>query len=104
VLRKSTRLGPRRTKPPPRSGGRAGPLAPRELENHYHALSLYFVFYNFVRIHRTLRVTPAMAAGLTDHVWTTAELLSYRVPAAFLDRLHEIEHLFPSLDHIHQGK
>ncbi len=49
-------------------------------------------------------ITPAMAAGLTDHVWTTAELLSYRVPAAFLDRLHEIEHLFPSLDHVHQGK
>ena len=49
-------------------------------------------------------MTPAMAAGLTDHIWTTAELLSYRVPATFLDRLHEIEHLFPSLDHVHQGK
>ena len=49
-------------------------------------------------------MTPAMAAGLTDHVWTTAELLAYRVPAAFLDRLHEIEHVFPSLDHGHQGK
>jgi hypothetical protein len=36
-------------------------------------------------------------------VWTTAELLSYRVPAAFLDDLHEIEHLFPSLDKDHQG-
>ena len=47
--------------------------------------------------------TPAMAAGLTDHVWTTAELLSYRVPATFLDRLHEIAHLFPPLDEAHHG-
>jgi len=49
-------------------------------------------------------VTPAMAAGLTDHVWTTAELLSYRVPAAFRDRLHQLEHLFPLLEPIHHGK
>lgn len=49
-------------------------------------------------------ITPAMAAGMTDHVWTTAELLSYRVPVAFLDRLHEVELLFPSLEPVHQGK
>jgi len=48
-------------------------------------------------------VTPAMAAGITDHVWTTTELLSYRVPVQFLDQLSEIEHLFPLLDQIHQG-
>jgi hypothetical protein len=42
-------------------------------------------------------VTPAMAAGLTDHVWSTAELLSYRVPASFLDSLSELERLFPAL-------
>jgi IS1 family transposase/transposase-like protein len=47
--------------------------------------------------------TPAMAAGITDHVWTTTELLSYRVPAQFLDRFDEIELLFPSLDTVHQG-
>jgi IS1 family transposase len=46
-------------------------------------------------------VTPAMAAGMTDHVWTTAELLGYRVPAAFLDTLETIEHLFPALDDTH---
>jgi hypothetical protein len=40
-------------------------------------------------------VTPAMAAGLTDHVWTTEELLAYRVPVEFLDQLHTMEHLFP---------
>jgi len=52
---------------------------------------------------RWCAVTPAMAARLTDHVWSTAELLSYRVPAAFLDRLSEIEHLFPPFDDTHQG-
>ena len=48
-------------------------------------------------------VTPAIAAGPTDHVWTTAELLSYRVPASFLDRLDEIEPLFALLEQTHQG-
>jgi len=38
----------------------------KKLENHIHALALYFVYYNFCRIHKTLRVTPAMAAGITD--------------------------------------
>jgi transposase-like protein/IS1 family transposase len=42
-------------------------------------------------------VTPAMAAGLTDHVWTTEELLSYRVPAEFIDQLAALEHLYPVL-------
>lgn len=42
-------------------------------------------------------VTPAMAAGLTDHVWTTEELLSYRVPAEFIDQLAMFEHLYPVL-------
>lgn len=38
----------------------------KKLESHIYAISLYFVFYNFCRIHKTLKVTPAMAAGLTD--------------------------------------
>ena len=42
-------------------------------------------------------ITPAMTAGITDHVWTTTELLSYRVPAQFLDQLSEMKHLFPPL-------
>jgi len=46
-------------------------------------------------------VTPAMAAGMTDHVWTTSELLGYRVPATFLETLDTIEQLFPSLDATH---
>lgn len=48
-------------------------------------------------------VTPAMAAGMTDHVWTTSELLAYRVPAEFLDQLPTIEHLFPKWDMVHHS-
>jgi hypothetical protein len=40
------------------------------------ACALHFAYYNFCRVHQTLRVTPAMEAGLTDHVWTIAELLT----------------------------
>jgi hypothetical protein len=40
-------------------------------------------------------VTPAMAAGITDHVWSTSELLSYRVPMEFLSTIDQLEHLFP---------
>ena len=53
---------------------------------------------------RTWRpVTPAMAAGLTDHIWTTGELLAYRVPVAFLDQLRTIEHLFPEWNVVHHS-
>ncbi len=48
----------------------------KKIENHKHAVALNFVHYNFCRIHQTLRVTPAMEAGLTDHVWEVTELLS----------------------------
>jgi hypothetical protein len=44
-----------------------------------------------------------MAAGITDHVWTTTELLSYRVPVQFLDNLTEIKPLFALLEEVHQG-
>jgi hypothetical protein len=47
--------------------------------------------------------TPAMAADLTDHVWTTEELLSYGVPALFIDQFDPLEHLFPQLEPIYQG-
>ena len=49
-----------------------------------------------------LPVTPAMAANITDHVWTTAELLSFRVPAQFLDQLSKIKPFFTLLDEVHQ--
>lgn len=47
---------------------------PKKLESHYHALSLYFMFYNFVRIHKSLKQTPAMAAGLSDRLWSMEDL------------------------------
>jgi hypothetical protein len=47
----------------------------KKLENHGHMVALYFMHYNFCRVHKTLRVTPAMEAGLTDHVWTMDELV-----------------------------
>ncbi len=50
----------------------------KKWENHWAALCLHFAHYNFVRIHRTLRVTPAMQAGITDRVWDIADLLTVR--------------------------
>lgn len=47
----------------------------KKLENHMHAISLHFMYYNFCRVHKTLRVTPAMEAGLTDHLWELDEIL-----------------------------
>jgi IS1 family transposase/transposase-like protein len=47
----------------------------KKLENLKAAVALYVGFYNFSRVHRTLRVTPAMEAGIADHVWTIEELL-----------------------------
>jgi IS1 family transposase len=47
----------------------------KRLENLKAMLALYFAYYNFVRIHTTLRVTPAMAAGITDRLWTLGDLL-----------------------------
>ena len=47
----------------------------KKLRNHKAAMALHFANYNLCRVHRTLRVTPAMAANVTDHVWTVEELL-----------------------------
>jgi IS1 family transposase len=46
----------------------------KKVENLAHAASLHFMFYNFGRIHKTLRLTPAMEAGVTDHVWSLEEI------------------------------
>ena len=87
-------------------------------------LWLSTAYYHFVLPHHSLRqpletleptrgtgtpkrwkpVTPAMAAGITDHVWTTAELLAYRVPAQFLDQLSKTKPLFVLPDEVHQGR
>lgn len=48
----------------------------KKAENHEAAVAVYFMHYNFVRIHQTLRVTPAMAAGVTDHVWEIEDVIA----------------------------
>ena len=48
----------------------------KKFENHCHMVAIYHAYYNFCRVHQTLRVTPAMEAGLADHVWTLQELVS----------------------------
>ena len=47
----------------------------KKVENHMHAISIYFMHYNFVRIHQTLRVTPAMEAGVTPKLWTLLDMV-----------------------------
>lgn len=47
----------------------------RKVENHGHAVALHYYFYNMVKIHTSLRITPAMAAGVTDRLWDLGELV-----------------------------
>lgn len=47
----------------------------KKIENHCHAVALHFAFYNFCRVHKTLRVTPAMEAGIADHVWSIEDIV-----------------------------
>jgi IS1 family transposase len=46
----------------------------KKVENHGHAIALFYMYYNFARIHQTLRCTPAMEAGVSDHVWSIEEI------------------------------
>ena len=48
----------------------------KKMANHAHAMALHFLYYNFVRIHKTLKVTPAMAAGVTDRLWEVADMVN----------------------------
>jgi hypothetical protein len=47
----------------------------KKIESQAHAMALHFLYYNFVRIHKTLKVTPAMAAGVTDRLWEVADMV-----------------------------
>jgi len=87
----------------------------KEITGLEKQLWVSLAYYHFVLPHYSLRtplaepiptrgagsqkrwqaVTPVMAAGLTDHIWSTSELLSYRVPVEFLDTLNQLETLFP---------
>ncbi len=54
----------------------------KKVENHAHAIALHMMHYNFGRVHKTLRVTPAMAAGVADHVWSLEEIAALGMPKA----------------------
>jgi hypothetical protein len=47
----------------------------KKVENHEAAVALHFMHYNFARVHQTLRVTPAMEAGIADHIWRIQEIV-----------------------------
>ena len=47
----------------------------KKLDNHCHALALYFIYYNFVRIHKSLKVTPAMEAGVSNRLWSVEDIV-----------------------------
>jgi hypothetical protein len=49
----------------------------KKFDNLMDALYLHFAYYNFARVHRSLRITPAMKARITDHIWTIEEILNY---------------------------
>ena len=48
----------------------------KKVENHEHMVALHYLYYNFARIHQSLRVTPAMEAGVADHVWSLDEIIA----------------------------
>ena len=47
----------------------------KKVENHAHAMALHFMYYNFVRIHKTLKTSPAMAAGVTKRLWEMSDMV-----------------------------
>src|ERR1700687_6348047 len=47
----------------------------KKIDNHWHALALHFLYYNFVRIHQTLKMSPAMAAGSTKRLWEMKDVV-----------------------------
>jgi len=48
----------------------------KKVDNRAHAVALHMMYYNFIRIHQTLRVTPAMAAGVTDNLWEISDMVA----------------------------
>lgn len=51
----------------------------KKVENHAAAVALYFMWYNFGRVHQTLKTSPAIAAGVADHVWTAEEIANLSI-------------------------
>jgi IS1 family transposase len=61
----------------------------KKLENHEHMLAIYFMYYNFCRVHQTLRVTPAMEAGIANHVWSIKEMVNLLDRRSILDGIFQ---------------
>ncbi len=59
----------------------------KKLANHAHMVAIYFMYYNFCRVHQTLRVTPAMEAGISNHVWGIEEIVKLLDSKSILDGL-----------------
>jgi IS1 family transposase len=59
----------------------------KKIENHGHMLAIYYLFYNFCRVHQTLRVSPAMEAGLAHHVWGIEEMVGLLEKRSILEGL-----------------
>ncbi len=68
----------------------------KKLANHEHSLATYFVYYNFVRIHKSLRVTPAMAAGVSDRLWSIEDML--RMADEYLERRRRLARVLSADD------
>ena len=47
----------------------------KKIENHAHAVAIHFMYYNFCRLHQTLKVTPAMEAGVTERLWEMVDIV-----------------------------
>lgn len=60
----------------------------KKLENHAHAMALHFMYYNFVRIHQTLRTSPAMAAGVSDRLWEIGDIVDVLEQREFAPTRH----------------
>ena len=59
----------------------------KKAENHSHMLAIYYMYYNYCRVHQTLRVTPAMEAGIANHVWEVSEMAELLERRSILDGL-----------------
>jgi hypothetical protein len=56
----------------------------KKIENHEAAVALHYMHYNFARIHQTLRITPAMAGGISQHVWSFQEIAALAEAKSFV--------------------
>jgi hypothetical protein len=70
----------------------------KKIENHAAAVAIWFMYYNFCRVHQTLRVTPAMESGISNHVWTIEELCALLPKLPSSDRLAEKQMVVAALN------